>query len=123
MSEVGEERYQPYMDAIRRRVCAVCLDRRDDGSCRLDGGRMCAIEAHVPLVVETILTVRSDRMDDYVDAIKSRICGRCRCQDLAEHCAFRHRGECALWTYLPFVVDAVEEASLALGRSPTPPVA
>lgn len=30
-----DETYQVYWDAIRRRVCSVCLDQADDGSCGL----------------------------------------------------------------------------------------
>ncbi len=119
MAQSIDDRYQAYMDAIRRRVCTVCLDQRDDGTCRLAGGRVCAIEAHLPRVVEAVLAVRSDRMDAYVDAVKDQICGACRAQDLEGCCPFRERGECALWTYLPLLVDAVEEATQALGRSPT----
>ena len=107
------DRYQAYMDAIRRRVCALCLDQRDDGSCHLAGGRLCAIEAQLPRVVEAVLAVRSARMDDYVDVVKARICGGCEAQDKQEHCALRERGECALWTYLPLLVDAIDEVTRA----------
>lgn len=111
MGEVSkDERFNAYMEAIRRRVCAVCLDQRDDGTCRLAGGRVCAIEAHMPHVVTAILGIRSNRMDEYVQAIRAQICGDCK-QDLDGYCTYRDKGECALWTYLPLVVDAIEEVS------------
>ena len=63
MAQAIDDRYQAYMDAIRRRVCAVCLDKRDDGSCHLAGGRLCAIEAQLPRVVEAVLAVRIEQTD------------------------------------------------------------
>jgi hypothetical protein len=94
------------MEAIRRHVCSVCLDSKDDGSCSLTG-RVCAIEAHLPGVVAAILATRSRRMEDYYDAIQAQICPCCY-QDRAGRCALRNAGDCALETYLPLVVDAIE---------------
>lgn len=117
MGEVSrEEQYQAYMDAIRRRVCSVCLDQRDDGTCGLTRGRDCGIEVHLPKVVEAILSIESDRMDEYADAISAQVCSRCPNQELQGYCPFRDRGECALSTYLSLVVDAVEEAREELAR-------
>ncbi len=119
MSEAPkDERYQAYLDAIRRRVCTVCLDQRDDGSCQLAGHRLCAIEAHLPRIIEAVMGIDSSRMDEYVDAIKAQVCSECRNENLDGSCTFRERGECGLWTYLPLVVDAIEEVRGALGTRP-----
>lgn len=119
MAQVVDDRYQVYMDSIRGRVCAVCLDQRDDGTCQLAGGRLCAIEGELPRVVEAVLAVRSDRMDPYVDAVKEQICEGCRGQDQEGHCQFREAGECALWMFLPLLVDAADEVTQSLGPPPT----
>jgi len=103
------ERRQALIDAIRQRVCAVCLDRRDDGTCRLQAGRECALEAYLPEIVDVVMSVHSDRMDEYVDAIEARICSRCSSRNAEGACPFRNKGECGLWTYLPLVVDVVED--------------
>lgn len=104
-----EKRYQAYWEAIRRRVCAVCLDSRDDGSCGLGGGRTCAIEVHLPRLVEALLSVRSGRMDEYAAALDAEVCSRCREQGANGRCRLRDGGECALSIYLPLVVDAIDE--------------
>lgn len=90
MSAYAEE-YQAYWGAIQRRACALCLDAADDGSCGLPLGGTCALPAELPAIVEAILLVQSDRMDDYVKAIEAAVCAR------------------GLYTYLPLVVDAIEE--------------
>ncbi len=113
-----EDPYRAYMDAFRRRVCAACLDQRNDGTCGLAGGRLCAIEAHLPRLVEAVLAISSDRMDPYVDAARDRICRDCLGQDSQGDCSFREGGECALWTYLPLLVDAVEEVQLTRPSRP-----
>lgn len=112
---VTDLKYRTYWSAIRRHVCSICLDQRSDGSCGLEG-RVCAIERQLSGVVKTILGVKSDRMDDFVDAIESRVCTKCPEQDASGHCSSRSKGICALYTYLPFIVDAVEESSTRAQR-------
>jgi hypothetical protein len=103
------EQYQTYWDAIQRRVCAVCLDAADEGTCGLPIGRTCALPAQLPVIVTAILGVTSDRMDDYVTAIERAVCAQCAEQDAGGDCCLRDRAECGLYTYLPLVVDAIEE--------------
>lgn len=112
-----DELYRAYWDAIRRRVCSVCLDQRDDGSCGLTG-RVCAIDRHLPKVVQAIVAIDSNQMDPYVAAIEAQVCARCSQQDAQGHCSLREQGECALYTYLFLVVDAIQEVREAAGLSP-----
>jgi hypothetical protein len=100
--------YQAYWDAIVRRVCSVCLDQATDGSCGLPR-RTCALQGHLPLIVQTIASIQSDRMDDYVAAIEAQVCARCAECEGPGACRVRDKGECALSAYLSLVVDAIEE--------------
>jgi hypothetical protein len=109
MQPSADDRYDRYREALRRRVCAVCLDSRDDGSCGLDAGRVCALDEHLPRLVDVLVRVRSGRMDEYAEALQSEICSRCTHQDGAGACRLRNRGECALAVYLPIIVDVIEE--------------
>ncbi len=104
------DRYTAYRDAIRRRVCAPCLDGHGDGSCGLSG-RACALDLHLPRIIEAILAVRSTRMDEFVAAIEAQICTTCEAHGPGPECPLRAEGDCALATYLPLVVDAVEEVN------------
>lgn len=108
MSGAREEKGEAYMQAIRRRVCSACLDSRDDGSCGLTG-RACAIETHLPGVVQAVLGTRSRRMDDYVASLRAQVCNRCEQQTPDGHCALRGATDCALDSYLYLVVEAIEE--------------
>ena len=103
---VKEETYKAYWDAIRSRVCSVCLDQANDGTCGLGRRRVCAIEVHLPRLVEVLSSIDSPRMDEYVAAIEAEICGRCPQQDSGGKCELRDEGTCALYTYLPLVVEA-----------------
>jgi hypothetical protein len=100
--------YREYWDAIVQRVCGVCLDQADDGGCGL-AHRMCALQRHLPLVVESIASIDSPRMDEYVAAIEARVCGRCDLSAADGSCRLRERGDCALPTYLSLVVEAIED--------------
>jgi hypothetical protein len=105
-----EDRYRAYRDAIRRRVCAVCLDGADDGSCGLPGMRSCAIEALLPRLVDTVLDVRATHHDAYAAAIEARVCSHCPDRDVLGQCRLRRDGRCALAVYVPLIVEAIEEA-------------
>lgn len=105
----GNETHGAYWDAIRSRVCSVCLDQANDGTCGLGRRRVCAIEAHLPRLVEVLSSIDSPRMDEYVAAVEAEICGRCAQQDSGGKCELRDEGTCALYTYLPLVVEAIEE--------------
>lgn len=108
MAGTPDERYQAFLSAIRHRVCSVCLDGRDDGTCGLSG-RVCAVESHLPGLVEALVRVRSNRMDEYVEALRAQVCSRCDNQDARGRCKLREAGDCALDAYLSLVVDAIEE--------------
>jgi hypothetical protein len=100
-------RYQAYWEAIQRLVCGVCLDQADDGSCGLTR-RACALQTHLPRLAEVLSRVRSTRMDEYEAAVRAEICAHCSQQDAEGRCALREQAECALFTYLPLVLEAVE---------------
>jgi hypothetical protein len=113
-----EDRYQAYRDAIRLRVCAVCLDGKDDGSCGLAGGVACAIEEHLPRLVDAILDVRSRQNDAYASAVEARVCGHCSHRDSLGFCRYRRDGRCTVSVYLPLIVEAVEEVDGRRGVVP-----
>jgi hypothetical protein len=104
-----------YWAALQDSVCAICLDRRDDGSCGLPHDRVCALKTHLALVVDVVHRVESPRMDEYVAAVDGTVCRVCPEQHGGE-CGKREAGECALYTYLPLVVDAVEAADESIPR-------
>lgn len=107
-SVVDDARYSRYLEAIRRRVCTVCLDGNDDGTCGISPGR-CALERLLPRLVDTIRDVRSSRDDAYAAAVEARVCSHCDDLDPLGRCALRHDGRCALAVYLPLVIEAVGE--------------
>jgi hypothetical protein len=109
MDLARSDQYLVYWNAIQRRVCAVCLDVADDGTCGLPRGRTCALPTQLPAIIEAILHVESEHMDDYVAAIEAAVCARCPEQDEHGRCGLRDRAACGLYTYLPLVVDAIEE--------------
>jgi hypothetical protein len=105
----SEERCRAYREAIRRRVCAVCLDGADDGSCALAGPPACAIEEHLSRLVEAILDVRSRHDDAYGAAVEARVCAHCSHRDDYGFCDLRRDGRCTVSVYLPLVIEAVDE--------------
>jgi hypothetical protein len=104
-----EERYRAYRDAIRRRVCAICLDGEDDGTCGLVGQVTCAVEEHLPRLVDTVLDVRDRHGETYAAAVEARVCLHCTHRDAQGQCRLRQDGRCAITLYLPLLVEAIDE--------------
>lgn len=102
-----DERCQAYWEAIEQQVCGVCLDQADDGGCGLTR-RVCALRTHLPRLAEVLATVRSTRMDEYEAAVRAEICTGCAEATAEGGCALREKASCALYTYLPLVLEAVE---------------
>jgi hypothetical protein len=113
MSSKPEGTYERHWEVVRKWVCDVCLDQGSDGRCELQD-RTCAMKTHLATLVDVVAPIESHRMDEYFDAVESSICARCeqRSQDGPE-CALRQRGDCALYAYLPLVVDGLQEALAA----------
>ena len=105
-----ESRREAYHEAIRAKVCGVCLDQRDDGTCGLTR-RTCAIERHLPRLADVLARVHSTRMEDYEDAVRAQICTACPEPDADGRCALREHADCALLAYLPLVLDAIDSVN------------
>ncbi len=108
-TDAADDAYRAYRDALRRRVCAICLDGKDDGSCGLGSAAGCALEKYLPRIVEAVLDVRARRDDAYAAAVEARVCGQCPDRDGLGLCQLRRDGRCALAVYLPLIVEAIEE--------------
>lgn len=108
-NEQDEDKYRDYREAIRRRVCAICLDGADDGSCGLGGAVTCAIDEHLPRVVDVVVDVGERRESAYAAAIEARVCSHCIHRDALGLCHLRRDGRCTIAVYLPLVVEAIQE--------------
>jgi len=115
----GDWAHPTDVDAIRRGVCGVCLDQRNDGACAR-AGRACAIERYWSAISRAVNAIDSDRMDPYYESIEAQVCRGCSDQDAAGRCSLRKTGDCALYSYLSLVVTAVEEAKKTRQDLPAP---
>jgi hypothetical protein len=102
------DRIEVFRQTLKDRVCGICFDRNDDGTCGLPESRTCAIEAHLPEIVKAIEAVESFDMTPYVERIRSEVCPNCS-QDALGRCAFRESFDCSVDNFLMLVVDAIEE--------------
>ena len=97
-----------YEKAVLDRICAVCIDRRDEGSCGLDPRLECAVKEHLPVLLTSLKGVNSDNATAYLERIRLNVCTICN-QGTAADCDVRGRADCVLDRYLNLVVEAVEE--------------
>lgn len=102
---------------ILNKICQVCPDRNVDGTCdRLAAGE-CTLLAKLPQAAEAILKVSSDHMEPYIQSIRDNVCAFCDIGYRDGTCTSRDTDRCMLNSYLPLVVEAIEEH---FGRPLTP---
>jgi hypothetical protein len=110
MLEAGaRDPYHVYREAIRGRVCAVCLDGTDDARCALASRERCPLDELLEHLVDAIRDVELRRDDAFAAAVEARVCGHCTERDASGLCRSRRDGRCAVAVYLPLLVEAVLE--------------
>lgn len=105
------EYLQEYAEAIRSRVCPVCLDAVMHGDrfvrCGLPASRKCPIDIYLPQVIATVESVDSWLMEDYVRVLREKVCAFCASSE-GGVCVLRLQADCALDRYFMLVIDAIE---------------
>jgi len=96
---------------LRARICSVCSDRKVDGTCGLEHPADCALFRLFPEVAGAILSTDSNDIQDYVTAIREKVCSICCDQAADGSCETRREVRCALDAYLVLIVEAIEEAT------------
>jgi hypothetical protein len=109
------QQHQKYLDAIRSNVCPVCMDSVMLGDefmrCGLPPGRKCPIEIFLPQVVEVMESVHSPLIEDYVPALREKVCALCRHAE-GDFCILRLQADCPLDRYFVLVAEAIDEVRL-----------
>ncbi len=98
-----------YLQEIRQRVCAKCIDRTPTGLCVTSTYDSCAINKYLPEIIDIVLTTGGDDLDAYVARLREKVCAVCQHQSPDGRCDVRDDVECALDRYFPIVVEAIQE--------------
>jgi len=96
---------------VRNRICAICTERTVEGQCGLEEPSSCALFRLFPEVATAILSVESDDIRVYIDAIRQKVCSVCTEAAADGSCETRQEVRCALDAYLLPIVEAIEEAT------------
>jgi hypothetical protein len=97
-----------YWEAVQANVCAHCIDSDGKGVCRLAGDIGCGLKRYFPDVVDTVLSVQSDKLGPYVTALRENVCAVCDHQLKDGACLIRTEVDCGLDRYFPIVVESIE---------------
>ena len=103
-----------YEDAIKRHVCARCIDFGEDGICHSLDQEGCAVFRFLPELVNTVKQTDDLRIESYIKAVRNNICMKCRNQNSSMKCELRDTLDCGLARYLPLVLEAIEEVQARL---------
>lgn len=102
--------YQRHREALRRRVCSICLDSDDEGRCALPATSSCAMQEQLVLLVDTVLDLFRRGDTRYRETVEERVCTRCPHRDATGVCTQRNEGRCAVAVYLPLIVEACQRS-------------
>jgi hypothetical protein len=102
--------YEWHREALRRRVCSICLDSDDEGRCALAGSRSCAMQDQLVALVDTVRNVTRRGDNRYAAAVDEQVCTRCPDRDPGGRCQLRDQGRCAVAVYLPLIVEAFQQS-------------
>lgn len=94
---------------LRVAICPNCVRFTRERTCSLPPDRPCALFANLDKIVNVVRTTHSRKIDPYVEALRDAVCGACRFQDMQGRCPCRDGLDCALDTYFPMIVDAIEQ--------------
>jgi len=100
---------EDYWQAVSTRVCVKCIDGDGNGNCRLTGSLGCGLRLHFPKIVETVLSIHSDEMEPYIEALRENVCAYCVHQSPDGRCSFRINLDCGLDRYFPLIVETIEQ--------------
>ncbi len=54
IASVQSDNMEPYIEALRKNICAECVRRMPDGACRFRTTLECGLDRYFPLIVEVI---------------------------------------------------------------------
>jgi hypothetical protein len=66
---------------------------------------------HLPLIINAVNRVSSDRVEDYVSELRAIVCTQCMHQSAEGKCGLRTFLECGLDRYFPLVIEAIESVN------------
>ena len=98
-------------ELIREKICGICDEFGPDGKCSELAQGECSLFHLFPLVAKTIQETTSEDINVYLRAIRERVCTICLSEPPGAGCEKRIEARCALDSYLPLIVDAIERTT------------
>ncbi len=97
-----------YLREFRLQVCSHCIERLPGGPPCTHLGKVCALELHLPKLIDAIRQVHSGLMAPYAETTECVVC---------QGCAFRGGTDCPcpMHYLLPLAVEAVESVDESHG--------
>ncbi len=101
--------YARYLQAIRQKVCAHCIERAETNECTLSGHNKCGVELYLPSIVALVQSIKTERLEDYVELLREKVCSGCKNKNPDGTCQLRSDADCGLDRYFALVIEAIEE--------------
>lgn len=99
-----------YAEAIRTKVCSVCIERTGRGICGLGAWDDCALNRYLNDVVIIVNSMHDAPLHERVQELHSVICVSCR-DNPDGLCKLRASLDCSLDQYFPLIVEAISDVN------------
>lgn len=107
---------EEYIEAVQRRLCSTCGHAifNNGGKfvrCGLPSFKACPVETYLPQAIAEIEMIKSPWMQDYMIALKQKICHLCNVSNV-KPCDALEQATCFLDRHFVLVGEAIEEVRL-----------
>jgi len=100
---------KPYIDAIRKNICAICVDSDESGECTLTKEEVCAVEYFLPKILELVHHTKRYDLAGYEKLLREEICSECKASTDKDNCYLRDDVNCSLDRYFPLIVETIQK--------------
>ncbi len=96
-----------YFEAIRSRVCVICMEVNEEGKCTLHGKDRCIVQKALPRIVNIVNRTHGTVLEDYLVQFRNVVCSSCYPGGENE-CISRHEIACVLDRYFALVIETIQ---------------
>jgi hypothetical protein len=96
-----------YTKAIKENICSVCIDSDEEGICALTEDEICAVEYHLPQIVEIVINNKRSKPAELENLLRDGICSGCQTSSGRDYCYLREDANCALDRYFARIAEVI----------------
>ena len=99
---------EKYYKAVENKICKMCIDAKDDGTCTLTEEEKCAVKIFLPEIIKLVHESNSDNFDHLYKKLKDEVCIDCKARNEEGFCYLKDDSNCSLDRYFTTIVETIK---------------